>query len=63
MDLEPWQLMLALSGLLIVIGILAGLGISEPAEIATMMVFVALFLGLTYFGYRIGKVLGNRGSG
>lgn len=52
---EPWKLMLGLAGLLVVFGVFAYFGISEPAEIAAALIVGTLFGGSVYVGFRIGR--------
>lgn len=60
MAVEPWKVMIGLSVLLIVIGTVLHLGITEPTEFAALLLFGVLFLALTWMGYRFGKLLGER---
>lgn len=53
--LEPWKIMLALAGLLVVFGVLQYFQLSGPAEIALALLLGSFFAITTWVGYRIGR--------
>lgn len=57
MSIEPWKLMLGMSGLLVVFGILVVLDVSltSPGELIPTLLFIGLILVMTYVGYKIGR--------
>ena len=62
MRIAPWHVMLGLAALLIVYGLLVLIDVREPGELAGLMIFLALLLGTTYAGYKVGTSLGSRGE-
>ena len=60
MALEPWQVMLGLSGLLAVIAAFIHLGLTTPAGVMVGLTLLALTVLGLYVGYLMGKRWGER---